>query len=137
MLSHHRRLWCNVEAASCCVASCREADDAKLLPLRPCLHHRQRAAEKDIDDFECTLCLKLLFEPVTTPCGHTFCKQCFSRTMDHGNKCPMCRTVSDRCSHSRVGVEYSNDALSGLSAIDNHNRIKLDDLGGVLDMTRA
>uniref|UniRef100_A0A453I0G9 RING-type domain-containing protein n=1 Tax=Aegilops tauschii subsp. strangulata TaxID=200361 RepID=A0A453I0G9_AEGTS len=45
------------------------------------------------DDFECTLCFKLLFEPVTTPCGHTFCRSCLHQAMDHGNKCPMCRTV--------------------------------------------
>ncbi|KAK1296997.1 E3 ubiquitin-protein ligase ORTHRUS 3 [Acorus calamus] len=45
------------------------------------------------DDFECTLCLKLLYEPVTTPCGHSFCRACLFRSMDHGNKCPMCRTV--------------------------------------------
>ncbi|XP_020580161.1 LON peptidase N-terminal domain and RING finger protein 1 [Phalaenopsis equestris] len=45
------------------------------------------------DDFECTLCLKLLFEPVTTPCGHSFCRSCVLQTMDHGNKCPMCRMV--------------------------------------------
>lgn len=45
------------------------------------------------DDFECTLCLKLLFEPVTTPCGHSLCRSCLLQTMDHGNKCPMCRTV--------------------------------------------
>lgn len=45
------------------------------------------------DDFECTLCLKLLFEPVTTPCGHSFCRSCLLQTMDHGNKCPMCRMV--------------------------------------------
>ena len=30
---------------------------------------------------------------VTTSCGHTFCKPCFSRANDHSNKCPMCRTV--------------------------------------------
>ncbi|KAH7665280.1 putative E3 ubiquitin ligase protein [Dioscorea alata] len=45
------------------------------------------------DDFECTLCLKLLYEPVTTPCGHSFCRTCLLQSMDHGNKCPMCRTV--------------------------------------------
>ncbi len=26
------------------------------------------------DDFECVLCMKLFYEPVTTPCGHTFCR---------------------------------------------------------------
>ncbi|KAM7269451.1 hypothetical protein ACFE04_024948 [Oxalis oulophora] len=45
------------------------------------------------DDFDCTLCLKLLYEPVTTPCGHTFCRSCLFQTMDRGNKCPLCRTV--------------------------------------------
>lgn len=37
--------------------------------------------------------MKLLYEPVTTPCGHTFCRPCFARAMDHTNRCPMCRTV--------------------------------------------
>ncbi|XP_077224075.1 zinc finger (C3HC4-type RING finger) family protein [Tasmannia lanceolata] len=45
------------------------------------------------DDFECILCLKLLYEPITTPCGHSFCRSCLFQSMDHGNKCPMCRTV--------------------------------------------
>ncbi|OVA08829.1 zinc finger protein [Macleaya cordata] len=45
------------------------------------------------DDFDCTLCLKLLYEPITTPCGHSFCRACLFQSMDHGNKCPMCRTV--------------------------------------------
>ncbi|KAJ6827828.1 LON peptidase N-terminal domain and RING finger protein 1 isoform X1 [Iris pallida] len=45
------------------------------------------------DDIECTLCLKLLYEPVTTPCGHSFCRSCLLQSMDHGNKCPICRTV--------------------------------------------
>ena len=52
-----------------------------------------RAVER-CDDTDCVLCLKLLFEPVTTPCGHTFCRACFARTTDHSNKCPMCRTVN-------------------------------------------
>ena len=34
------------------------------------------------DDFDCTLCLKLLYEPITTPCGHSFCRSCLFQTMD-------------------------------------------------------
>lgn len=45
------------------------------------------------DDFDCTLCLKLLYEPITTPCGHTFCRSCLFQSMDRGNRCPLCRTV--------------------------------------------
>ncbi|KAL9673271.1 hypothetical protein QQ045_029526 [Rhodiola kirilowii] len=45
------------------------------------------------DDFDCTLCLKLLYEPITTPCGHSFCRSCLFQSMDRSNKCPLCRTV--------------------------------------------
>jgi len=45
------------------------------------------------DAMECTLCMEMLYEPVTTPCGHTFCQNCFARAMDHHNRCPMCRVV--------------------------------------------
>ncbi|KAG9129527.1 hypothetical protein Leryth_013105 [Lithospermum erythrorhizon] len=45
------------------------------------------------DDFDCTVCLKLLCEPVTTPCGHSFCRSCLFQSMDRGNRCPLCRTV--------------------------------------------
>ncbi|KAG6404003.1 hypothetical protein SASPL_136237 [Salvia splendens] len=45
------------------------------------------------DDYDCTLCLKLLYEPITTPCGHSFCRSCLFQTMDRGNRCPLCRTV--------------------------------------------
>eukprot|EP01113_Clastostelium_recurvatum_P025609 TRINITY_DN3082_c0_g1_i4.p1 TRINITY_DN3082_c0_g1~~TRINITY_DN3082_c0_g1_i4.p1 ORF type:complete len:554 (+),score=125.73 TRINITY_DN3082_c0_g1_i4:183-1844(+) len=45
------------------------------------------------DDFDCVLCMKLLLEPVTTSCGHTFCRGCLVRALDHSTHCPMCRTV--------------------------------------------
>ncbi|KAM6569544.1 hypothetical protein CsatB_017529 [Cannabis sativa] len=45
------------------------------------------------DEFNCSLCLKLFYEPITTPCGHSFCRSCLFRSMDRSNKCPLCRKV--------------------------------------------
>ncbi|XP_069749584.1 LON peptidase N-terminal domain and RING finger protein 3-like isoform X2 [Narcine bancroftii] len=44
-------------------------------------------------DLECSLCMRLLYEPITTPCGHTFCLKCIERCMDHSPKCPLCKEV--------------------------------------------
>lgn len=43
------------------------------------------------DDFECSLCYRLMHEPVTTPCGHSFCRQCLDRCLDHQSNCPLCK----------------------------------------------
>ncbi|KAG8144594.1 hypothetical protein E2320_013078 [Naja naja] len=32
---------------------------------------------------ECALCMRVFYEPVTTPCGHTFCLRCLERCLDH------------------------------------------------------
>ncbi|XP_041081220.1 LON peptidase N-terminal domain and ring finger 1, like isoform X1 [Polyodon spathula] len=45
----------------------------------------------DVTDFECSLCMRLFYEPVTTPCGHTFCKNCLERCLDHTPQCPLCK----------------------------------------------
>uniref|UniRef100_A0A3B3DC10 LON peptidase N-terminal domain and ring finger 1 n=1 Tax=Oryzias melastigma TaxID=30732 RepID=A0A3B3DC10_ORYME len=45
----------------------------------------------DSSDFECSLCMRLFYEPVTTPCGHTFCKNCLERCLDHTPHCPLCK----------------------------------------------
>ncbi|XP_044273851.1 LON peptidase N-terminal domain and RING finger protein 1 [Varanus komodoensis] len=45
----------------------------------------------DASDFECSLCMRLFFYPVTTPCGHTFCKNCLERCLDHAAQCPLCK----------------------------------------------
>ncbi|XP_051115768.1 uncharacterized protein LOC127240940 isoform X2 [Andrographis paniculata] len=54
---------------------------------------RSHVKPQRTDDFDCTLCLKLLYEPITTPCGHSFCRSCLFQTMDRGNRCPLCRTI--------------------------------------------
>ncbi|KAI7798123.1 LON peptidase N-terminal domain and ring finger 1, like [Triplophysa rosa] len=45
----------------------------------------------DPNDFECSLCMRLFYQPVTTPCGHTFCKTCLERCLDHNQQCPLCK----------------------------------------------
>ncbi|XP_015206833.1 LON peptidase N-terminal domain and RING finger protein 3 [Lepisosteus oculatus] len=45
----------------------------------------------DAADLECSLCMRLFYEPVTTPCGHTFCLKCLERCLDHNAKCPLCK----------------------------------------------
>eukprot|EP01126_Amoeba_proteus_P046076 TRINITY_DN518_c0_g1_i5.p1 TRINITY_DN518_c0_g1~~TRINITY_DN518_c0_g1_i5.p1 ORF type:complete len:243 (-),score=33.55 TRINITY_DN518_c0_g1_i5:829-1557(-) len=61
--------------------------------------------------FDCPICRDLLFgsiplhlshshmlpliifisDPVTSACGHSFCRQCLSRAIDHNPACPFCR----------------------------------------------
>ena len=49
----------------------------------------------------CLLC-SVLLNPVTTWCGHTFCRDCICRSFDHSPNCPVCRTTLSevRCSLS-------------------------------------
>lgn len=54
---------------------------------------RPRRTLTSLDDTECILCARLLYEPVTTPCGHSFCGPCLTRALDHTAACPMCRAV--------------------------------------------
>lgn len=47
------------------------------------------------DDFECSLCYRLLWQPASTPCGHTFCRSCIDRWLDHSPTCPLCKMALD------------------------------------------
>ncbi|XP_035983998.1 E3 ubiquitin-protein ligase TRIM23-like [Fundulus heteroclitus] len=43
--------------------------------------------------FQCSICLDLFTEPVSTPCGHTFCKDCLTRYRADNKECqcPLCK----------------------------------------------
>lgn len=50
-------------------------------------------AEEEIpSEFECTICMKLLLDPVTVPCGHTFCKACLEKSLGYRGVCAICRS---------------------------------------------
>ena len=42
-------------------------------------------------EMECHVCYSLMLDPTTTPCGHTFCRKCLARILDHSSLCPECR----------------------------------------------
>ncbi|XP_039609026.1 tripartite motif-containing protein 16-like [Polypterus senegalus] len=45
------------------------------------------------DEFTCALCLDTLNDPVSIPCGHSFCLKCLTNYWDQSQKCscPQCR----------------------------------------------
>ncbi|KAI5099034.1 hypothetical protein C0J45_11173, partial [Silurus meridionalis] len=50
------------------------------------------------EDFSCPVCLEILFDPATLPCGHTYCLQCIQKHWDKvlakgQHSCPQCRQV--------------------------------------------
>jgi len=44
-------------------------------------------------EMDCQVCYALFYDPLTTPCGHTFCRHCLGRVADHAPHCPVCRRV--------------------------------------------
>lgn len=62
----------------------------------------------DPTDVECSLCMRLFYKPVATPCGHTFCLQCLERCLDHNPKCPLCK---EELSEYLVQRQYSKTVL--------------------------
>ena len=66
--------------------------------------HAIHDLESDVsDDFLCPICLQLLYEPISTVCGHTFCYKCLCASYKRKKCCPVCRE-SIRSQPSRHGI---------------------------------
>ncbi|KAJ3258642.1 hypothetical protein HK103_003431 [Boothiomyces macroporosus] len=52
-----------------------------------------------LEDFNCSICLDTMMEPITVPCGHTCCRACLVDAMDHSSVCALCRTTLPPMGH--------------------------------------
>uniref|UniRef100_A0A3B4FFJ3 E3 ubiquitin/ISG15 ligase TRIM25-like n=1 Tax=Pundamilia nyererei TaxID=303518 RepID=A0A3B4FFJ3_9CICH len=51
------------------------------------------------DQFLCSICLEVFTDPVSTPCGHNFCKNCITQ---HWNSSPLCQFLCDVCTGTKL-----------------------------------
>ena len=72
----------------------------------------ERLRESTHKEVDCQVCYALLLDPVTTSCGHTFCRKCLIRVLDHSDCCPMCRR--QLLIPASLGRQPSNKTLSTL-----------------------
>ncbi|KAM9318170.1 E3 ubiquitin-protein ligase rnf168 isoform 1-T3 [Pholidichthys leucotaenia] len=100
----------------------------------------RKAEELSRENCLCPICLEIFLEPVTLPCSHSFCKDCFLESVHKATLCcPICRKrvstwvrlntrkktlvnqqlweqiqscFPQQCQHRRNGLDTSGDNLS-------------------------
>ncbi|XP_068584473.1 E3 ubiquitin-protein ligase TRIM39-like isoform X2 [Cebidichthys violaceus] len=87
------------------------------------------------DHFQCPICLKVFSDPVTTPCGHNFCKTCLSERWDKGDSCscPMCHKrfhvrpeISTNVVIEEISVQIKRRKVEATESADTPWRVKCD-----------
>ncbi|XP_071298456.1 LON peptidase N-terminal domain and RING finger protein 3 isoform X2 [Agelaius tricolor] len=95
---------CSLLKRKCCSEEVRNAEVPCKLMKKDIVDIRENSTGQHIpfevvdpSDLDCSLCMRLFYEPVTTPCGHTFCLKCLERCLDHNPKCPLCKEGLSEC----------------------------------------
>uniref|UniRef100_A0A3B4BRN6 RING-type domain-containing protein n=1 Tax=Pygocentrus nattereri TaxID=42514 RepID=A0A3B4BRN6_PYGNA len=77
---------------------------------------KSRPKERNLlseDQLQCSICLDVFTDPVSTPCGHNFCRVCLKECWDSSSRCqcPVCKTEFPTRPELSV-----NTFISGLAA---------------------
>ncbi|XP_039573250.1 LON peptidase N-terminal domain and RING finger protein 3 isoform X2 [Passer montanus] len=95
---------CSLLKRKCCSEEMRNSEVPCKLMKKDIVDIRENSTGQHIpfevvdpSDLDCSLCMRLFYEPVTTPCGHTFCLKCLERCLDHNPKCPLCKEGLSEC----------------------------------------
>ncbi|XP_056459131.1 E3 ubiquitin-protein ligase TRIM39-like [Gadus chalcogrammus] len=64
------------------------------------------------ENFSCPICLDVFSSPVSTPCGHNFCRTCINKFWDEQVqcKCPICNQMFDTRPDPQVNIFVSEMA---------------------------
>ncbi|XP_051988381.1 E3 ubiquitin-protein ligase TRIM39-like [Xyrauchen texanus] len=82
------------------------------------------------EQFSCSICLEVFMEPVSTPCGHTFCKACLQGFWNQSKKflCPMCNKTFSRkpelsinCVLAEIAEQFQGLTTLSLAGADTIN----------------
>ncbi|XP_039997049.1 E3 ubiquitin-protein ligase TRIM39-like [Xiphias gladius] len=85
--------------------------------------------------FQCSICLNVFTDPVTTPCGHNFCKTCLSEHWDNSELCccPTCNKrfymrpeISTNTVIEEISVQIKKRRVDKLESIDASWQVKCD-----------
>uniref|UniRef100_A0A8C5DRX5 Uncharacterized protein n=1 Tax=Gouania willdenowi TaxID=441366 RepID=A0A8C5DRX5_GOUWI len=91
--------------------------------------------------FLCSICLEVLTDPVTTPCGHNFCKTCISTHWDTSttSRCPVCNQVftpgevpCDVCTGTKLFCQSDQTRVCLMCSVLEHRSHQLVPLGEYL-----
>ncbi|KAM9500109.1 E3 ubiquitin-protein ligase TRIM39-like [Clarias gariepinus] len=66
------------------------------------------------DQLQCSICLDVFTDPVSTPCGHNYCMICLKEFWDSSlhSHCPVCKEEIPKCPKLRVNTFISELAAS-------------------------
>ncbi|TKS73858.1 E3 ubiquitin/ISG15 ligase TRIM25 [Collichthys lucidus] len=77
------------------------------------------------DQFLCSICLDVLTDPVSTPCGHNFCKSCITEqwNINVQCQCPNCKEVLNTRPDLRVDSFISEMAAQQKTSIRSEQQV--------------